>query len=178
MRLITCRRILISLIFFFASVWLVYRWVFPFGFSHYCDSALMAALTNYAMEHQKKYPSGGDTPTASLCRLFPEYVTPNLIAGKAGLSLAANDTLRHRGLFTPDQCGWYYVDGLSMDDDPILALFWDKYHLGHNGQILNGGGIKVFFVNGTSKIIAETEWDDFLLEQRNLYDQIRKREQK
>ena len=68
---------------------------------------------------------------------------------------------------SPDTCGWHYVEGLRKDDDPRLALFWDKVGLGHNGERLNGGGHIVTFVDGFPKHIPESEWTGFLDEQES-----------
>jgi len=71
-------------------------------------------------------------------------------------------------LLTPETCGWHYVPGLRLDDDPRLALFWDKIGLDHNGGRLNQDGHTVWFVGGQPKFIPETEWRTFMEEQRKL----------
>ena len=70
--------------------------------------------------------------------------------------------------WTPETCGWNYVEGLRLDSDGGLALFWDKEGLGHNGERLSGGGHIVSFVYGERKHIPAAQWDSFLEEQKKL----------
>ena len=71
----------------------------------------------------------------------------------------------------PNSCGWRYVEGLRVDDDPGLAIFWDKVGLGHNGQRLSEPGHTVFFIGGDQRFIAGTDWQPFLSEQARLLEQ-------
>jgi hypothetical protein len=71
-------------------------------------------------------------------------------------------------LLTPETCGWHYVEGLRLDDDPRIALFWDKVGLDHNGGRLAEGGHFVMTVDGQRKYIPEAEWEEFLAEQSKL----------
>ena len=58
--------------------------------------------------------------------------------------------------------------GLRKDDDPRLALFWDKVGLGHNGEQLRDGGHWVCFVGSEIEHIPEAQWEAFLAEQVRL----------
>jgi hypothetical protein len=78
------------------------------------------------------------------------------------------DILERGELLGPETCGWHYVEGLRQDDDPRLALFWDKAGLDHNGGRMAGGGHIVLFVDRQRKYIPEAEWHDFVEEQRKL----------
>ena len=71
-------------------------------------------------------------------------------------------------LLSPETCGWHYVAGLRKDDNPRLALFWDKAGLGHNGERLSDGGHHVWFVSGISEHISGNRWEAFLAEQEQL----------
>tara|TARA_R110002096_G_scaffold114250_2_gene248052 strand:+ start:897 stop:1205 length:309 start_codon:yes stop_codon:yes gene_type:complete len=71
-------------------------------------------------------------------------------------------------LLGPQSCGWHYVEGLRSDDDPRIALFWDKAGLGHNGGRLSCGGHIVFFVDSDHRHVTEAEWPEFIKEQTNL----------
>jgi hypothetical protein len=57
---------------------------------------------------------------------------------------------------------------LRKDDDPRLALFWDKVGLGHNGERLPAGGHFVCRVNGEIEYVAGDRWSEFLTEQEQL----------
>ena len=69
---------------------------------------------------------------------------------------------------TPEACGWHYVEGLRKDDDPRLAVFWDKAGLGHNGERLSEGGHFVCLVGGSVEYVPGDRWEGFLAEQERL----------
>jgi hypothetical protein len=148
--------------------WLCYRWTFPYGWSHCCDKQLMLALRFYADEHGGAYPTGEATPEASLSLLYPKYTGEYLLQGKMVPVDAVRQILESGNRLGPDTCGWHYVDGLTLDDDSRLALFWDKAGLGHNGQRLFDGGRTVFFVKGGPEYIEGAKWKAFLEEQKTL----------
>ena len=72
-------------------------------------------------------------------------------------------------LLDPETCGWNYVEGLRLDSNPKLALFWDKEGLNEMGRRLSEGGHYVSFVGGPSyNYVPASRWDSFLEEQRRL----------
>jgi hypothetical protein len=97
-------------------------------------------------------------------RLADEVV----LRGKTVPESVVKEVLERGDLLTPDTCGWHYVEGLRLDDDPRLALFWDKAGLDHMGGRLAEGGHLVLFVRGDRKHISEADWEEFLVEQSNL----------
>jgi len=144
------------------------RWQFPYGHSHCCDMGLMSALHSYAGAHGGNFPSGEATPEASLSLLYPQYADANLLRGKTVPESEVAAILMRGKLLGPESCGWHYIAGLAMTDDPRLALFWDKVGLGHNGQRLSPHGRHVFFVNFERRFVLDSEWDEFTKEQEEL----------
>src|SRR6267142_2049671 len=123
-----------------------YHHRYPYGWSHCCDKVLAFALFQYADEHDGWFPQGEATPEASLSLLYRQ--DPALaynLRGKTVPESIVRARLEAGELLTPETCGWHYVEGLRKDDDPRLALFWDKVGLGHNGERLSGGGHWVCF---------------------------------
>ncbi len=151
-----------------------WRHHYPYGWSHCCDTGLSMVLQNYAVTHGGAFPAGEATPEASLSLLYREktgeerLADANLLRGKTVPESVVKEVLERGELLTPDTCGWHYVEGMRMDDDPRLALFWDKVGLNHNGGLLDGGGHTVWLVNGVSEYIPESEWDEFIAEQNKL----------
>jgi len=141
---------------------------YPYGWSHCCDKALMLVLHGYARDHDGNFPAGEPTPEASLSLLYPKYADENLLRGKTIPLEVVENILKQGKRLTPDTCGWHYVEGLTMKDDPELALFWDKVGLNHNGRLLSAGGHEVFFVRYDYRYIPEAEWADFLRKQAEL----------
>jgi len=148
---------------------------YPYGMSHCCDLILHGALRDYAMSHGGAFPSGEATPEASLSLLYREkrddgwrLADAVLLRGKTVPESVVKEILERGQLLAPETCGWRYVEGLRLDDDPRLALFWDKVGLDHNGGRLADGGHIVMFVDGQTKYIPATEWETFTKEQHKL----------
>jgi hypothetical protein len=162
--------ILLSLVAFIRTL---YRWQYPYGVSHCCDLILYSALQEYAGGHNGAFPLGQITPEASLGLVYSNiiWVTPDLLRGRTVEETVVRKTLEHGLSLGPDSCGWHYVEGLRLDDDPRLALFWDKIGLGHNGRRLSTPGHTVLSVDGDRRFIPDDEWAKFLQEQRALLEE-------
>jgi hypothetical protein len=144
---------------------------YPYGWSHCCDKQLMMALLNYADRHGGWYPKGEASPEASLSLLHrdaAESVSAELLRGKTVPVADVRARLEAGELLTPDTCGWHYVEGLRKDDDPRLALFWDKAGLGHNGERLANAGHYVHFLDWSTTHVPDSRWKEFLAEQEEL----------
>ena len=137
---------------------------YPFGAEHRCDKQLWFALREYAEQHGGKFPSGEATPEASLSLLGAKWT---YLLHHRGVATETVQNILERGeLLTPETCGWNYVEGLRMDSNGAIALFWDKEGLSEIGQRLSGGGHNVTFVNASSEYIPAARWSTFLDEQR------------
>ena len=132
------------------------------------------ALRQYATTHGGAFPAGQATPEASLSLLYREKVDgypladADLLRGKTVPESVVKEILERGDLLTPKSCGWHYVEGLRLDDDYRLALFWDKAGLDHNGGLMPQGGHLVLFVNGNREHIVGADWERFLEDQRKL----------
>ena len=148
-----------------------YRYVYPYGRSHCCNKQLYFALLEYADQHGGNFPAGEATPEASLSLIHDRHGHDyaNLLCGKTGSEESTKRVLDDGKLLSPETCGWHYLEGLRSDDDPQLALFWDKEGLGHNGERLTGGGHIVMFVDGFTKHIIAEDWEQFRGDQRLLF---------
>lgn len=148
-----------------------YRDRYPHGWSHCCDKQLMFALFAYADRHGGWSPRDEASPEASLSLLHrdaPGSVDANLLRGKTVPEAAVRSRLDAGQLLTPETCGWHYVEGLRNDDDPRLAMFWDKAGLGHNGERLPDEGHFVCLVTGLIDYVPGERWEEFLTDQQRL----------
>jgi hypothetical protein len=142
------------------------RYQFPYGMYHRCDKQLWSALRDYAEAHGGKFPSGEATPEASLRLLGKDYA---YLLVRRGESVEEVEQMLDRGeLLGPETCGWNYVEGLRLDSNPRLALFWDKEGLSEIGGRLSGGGHFVSYVGWPYEHVPASEWDSFVEEQRRL----------
>ena len=147
-----------------------HRYTYPYGSSHCCLKGLGLALWNYAEQHNGRFPTGGGCPEASLSLLYRgDYgIDGWYLCGKTKSPTVAQEILERGELLGPDTCDWHYVEGLTLSDDPRLALVWDKVGLGHNGQRLPRGGHSVWRLGGGEEVISGSEWQEFLDEQARL----------
>ena len=149
--------------------WGTYARHYPYGYSHSCDKQLLFALLNYADNHGGAFPVGKESPQASFALLYPDYAPAYLLAGQSFSESDAKSILDAGGHLTAEQCSWHYVEGLRKDDDSRFALFWDRLGLGHWGNRHSPPGRTVFFVSGSSDVIADSDWEKFLDEQNGLW---------
>jgi hypothetical protein len=142
---------------------------YPYGWSHCCLKCLGLALYQYAENNGGHFPTGAGSPEASLSLLYRGHygINEEILRGKTVPVEKVKGILERRGLLGPDSCGWHYVDGLTMSDDPGLALVWDKVGLGHNGEDLEGGH-SVWFLHDMENVIPAAEWPQFLKHQEEL----------
>jgi len=148
--------------------WIWFRITYPFGTSHCCSDVLSSSLVGYATNHGGWFPYGRSTLEASLSLLCDADTNLlDIVRGKnIPLKMARESWSRQRSL-DPESCGWHYVEGLQTNDDPQIALAWDKvFGLGHNGQRIRGLAHEVILVDGSRKGIAMKEWPKFAQEQR------------
>ena len=144
---------------------------YPYGWSHCCDLGLYLGLDNYATLHDGVFPAGESSPEASLSLLYPELADANLLRGKSVPESVVQAVLDDGKRLGPDTCGWHYAEGLRQDDNPKLALFWDKAGLDHNGGRLAGGGHIVIYLKLRIEQVPAAEWDKFLAEQKQLFEE-------
>ncbi len=146
----------------------LYHYRFPYGWSHCCDILLGRALVDYAEDHGGRFPSGGGSPEASLSLLYSNYADANLLRGKTVPLETVERALSTNGKLGPESCGWHYVEGLSLSDDPRIAIVWDKVGLGHNGQRPENGGHSIIRADGMRDFVSGSAWPKFLQEQQEL----------
>lgn len=170
LKFLTRKKVIIPLLLFCGLIaYSRYRYHqrYPYGWSHCCETQLSFALHDYADRHGGKFPHGGTTPEASLGLLYPRDANAYLLSGKIVPPEETEAVLTSGGTLSPEICGWHYVEGLTIDDDPELALFWCKEPLGHNGQVSDS--YVVWTVSGIKEYVALSEWEDYLKQQQELH---------
>jgi hypothetical protein len=145
------------------------RAMYPYGQSHCCILGMMFALEGYAQENGGKYPAGGESPEADLSQLFKsQHVDANTLRGMTVPEKMVQRILERGDLLGPESCGWQYVPGLTLADDPELALLWCKSALDHNGRRSKDGGREVVFIGADRRWISGDRWPAFLERQKDL----------
>ncbi|MBX3414824.1 MAG: hypothetical protein KF708_19215 [Pirellulales bacterium] len=134
-------------------------------------------LWRYAEQHGGQFPTGGDTPEASLSLLYPDYDDGWLLRGNTYPLQPAVDLLAAGKPLTPETCGWHYVDGLRQPPPGAgwsnVALFWAKREVGHNGERLREGGHYVGFIHGDTGYVKAADWARFVADQEKAAAAIR-----
>lgn len=171
----------IATILFLGCIAILY-WVdrakYPYGHSHSCILQLRSPLMEYAEEHDGNFPAGEASPEASLSLVvLTQPLGGELLRGKTVPRRKVDAILASGGLLAPETCGWHYVEGLRTNDDPRIAIVWDKVGLGHNGEDI--GFHEVLFLDGSREFVAKSRWENFLAEQAELRaDSARARSQR
>lgn len=158
---------------FFALVVLLFiaayffRPTYPYGWQHRCILQLDLELQGYAKRHGGRFPDGQATPEASLSLLHKEEDNdPGMLTGMTVPEEKVIAILNSGKLLGPDTCGWHYIPGLTLADDPNLAIAWCKEPLGHNAQLTDDGGREVIFVGSHRDYISGKDWNAFLADQK------------
>src|SRR5262245_8564976 len=89
-----------------------------------------SALDEYARKHGGRFPAGERTPELSLMLLCDRDTL---------VSAVFKDTLLYnpQEAAEPKNCKWHYVEGLTLADDPSLAVVWeDRPAMGVCRQVL------------------------------------------
>lgn len=153
-------------------VW--YRYTYPFGWSHACSAGLGLALEGYSSEHGGWFPHGEATPEASLSLLYKDDPDTALwtLGGKNILREIVEATLKRDGKLSPATCGWHYVEGLRENDNPEIAVAWDKViGLSHNGHRIDGMMHEVIILGAGHRYVSKRDWPEFIANQKKLLAQ-------
>jgi hypothetical protein len=154
-----------------------WRTVYPYGRSHCCILGMMFALQGYAEENGGRFPAGGESPEADLSLLYTSQLADaDTLRGMTVSRKKVQGILDRGGLLGPDSCGWHYVPGLTLADDPGLALLWCKTALNHNGSPSKDGGREVLFIGRGREWVSGDGWPAFLERQKDLMKRRSKRE--
>src|SRR5580658_6697265 len=100
----------------FVGGWLVVQFAgwrhavnYPYGWSHCCIKQFMFALDQYADAHDGHYPSGKESPEASLSLLYyQELGDANLLRGKTVPEEVVQAIFDKEAFLSPETCGWHY----------------------------------------------------------------------
>jgi hypothetical protein len=163
---------LVLIVTFVAAVVGWWKWSFPYGHSHSCSKGLGVTLRIFANDHEGWYPYGGRTPEESLsliCTNGDPYHLKSLLRGKHLPQSVVDDALNRHGVLSPESCGWHYVEGLREDDNPNLAVAWDRVTgLDHNGRRRSDLQHEILRLDGSSGFISKGRWSAFIEEQQML----------
>ncbi len=142
---------------------------YPYGASHCCILAMASSLQSYASANKGRFPSGGATPEASLGMLNGvSGIGPEILRGMTVQESKTRRALEQGHPLSPATCGWHYVEGLTLADDPRIAILWCKEALDHNGRRWPDGRREVVYVDGRRRQVSGDEWPAFLADQEKL----------
>ena len=153
---------------FVLAIICVYCWYWPYGQRSCAVPCMLAALRSYADDNKGWFPVGKGDALKSLALLYPKYIGPraDLLAGISGDRSVVDALVKSGGEISGNISSWVYFDGLRVDDDPSLALIYER----HTGLHFNGsrgvaGNHVVGFVDGSFSEIPDKLWSDWLAKQ-------------
>lgn len=170
---------------FFAAVLLflggyaAYTYYYPYGARPASLPLMLAALGDYGHQNSGSFPDARGEPLDSLRLLCPRYLPESEpLAGLSGNIKLLRKQVIGNFRITADASSWVYWPGLKTDDNPDIALIWERV----SGVRFNGSrahGHEVGFVGGYMRQVPDAEWEAFLKEQERLRKEaISKREGK
>lgn len=150
------------------AVYFTYRHRYPYGARPACLPVLLAALQSYSDKHGGAFPNEGKGPLEALMMLYPDQLADcEPIAGLSGDRKLLKKQIADGSPISEAASSWVYWPGLRSDDDPEIALIWER----RSGLRFNGSrayGHEVGFVGGYMRQISDVAWQSFLKDQERL----------
>lgn len=157
----------------------LYRRQFPHGSRPAYLPIMLQALNSYSAANQGRYPQGNGSSFVALSELYPSYVVyEGPLAGLSGdRDVLKRDLAKGFGL-SSNCCSWIYWPGFRSDDDPEIALIWNRESgIGFNGEKMSGHAVG--FIRGDMRQVPDRQWDEFVKRQEILRaNALRNRKQK
>lgn len=153
---------------------LVQRWRFPYGYRAACLPMVTMALYTYGHDHSGRLPAGGGSPLSSLQLVYPEYVPyAGHLAGLSGDVAGTVRALEAGQRLSDSLSSWVYQEGFRIDDDPPVAVLWDrKDGISGNASRMEPGSRIVGFSDGSMRYVSAKDWQQFEQEQSALRAQV------
>jgi hypothetical protein len=157
----------VSLLFllFVGGAILVYRHTYPYGVRPASLPIMIEALRAYSTDKAGAFPDAGANPLEALRKLYPKYLADPLpLAGLSGDRQLLKQQILEGSAITEAASSWVYWPGLSSDDDPEIAVIWER----RSGLRFNGSraqGHEVGFVGGYMRQVSDGNWEAFVKEQ-------------
>jgi hypothetical protein len=149
-----------------------HRFHYPFGERPCCLPCTLESLREYAGAHEGNFPGGYSSQNALSKLYFESFISAHLLAGISGDIKLAERELSSKSDISDEASSWVYWPGFQITDDPKIAIIWEKRAgLRFDGKRISGGHI-VGFIEGSSRVISDSDWDQFLREQKTLRQQI------
>ena len=152
------------------ALYILHHHFYPHGWRAGMLPTFMTEMSAYAQDHGGWYPKDGNSSLESLQKLYPVYEEEGL-AGLSGSESRTLKLLKHNQPLTEAASSWIYFPGFRNDDDPNLAIIWER----EEGLFVTGGradGHAVGFVGGGYDNISSAEWADFLKKQEALRQKV------
>ena len=152
-----------------------YRLVYPYGERPCCLPCTLEALREFAAGNSGNFPKVGTNSMESLLELYPKYlVDRTLLAGISGNRKLLEQEILTGAEITDDASSWAYWPGFGLDDDPEIAIIWErKAGLGFDGR--RSFGHAVGFISGEHRQVPDVAWESFLKQQDTLRQNARNR---
>jgi len=145
-----------------------YHYIYPYGARPACLPNVLQALRSYSLEHGGSFPNATKAPLEALRGLYPRYLVDcRPLAGLSGDQELLEHQIAGNSQITEAASSWVYWPGLRSDDNPDIAIIWErKPGLRFNGSRAHGH--EVGFIGGHMRQVADSAWNAFLKAQQEL----------
>jgi len=144
----------------------------PFGRHQHCMKQTGLTLVQYALEHQGEFPYHTNGFGDALVLALKETGVPHKLVTAPGDDGTWLLEFIQSGADVPEErCTRAYVQGLSRDSNPEIALIFDRYPTRGGDHSRSPWGPKlrdVSMVAGDHGIIKEHDWPEFARNQIDL----------
>jgi len=145
-----------------------------FGHAH-CIAQAGGSLLQYASEHQSNFPTHTNGYGDALLLVVKEYLPEGpCLTGPGYDSDVFKKALASNGNVDEATCGRVYIQGLTTSSDPEIAILFDKLptpggdHCHGLARLTAPLCREVLFVDGSHRMIQESEWLEFSQKQIEL----------
>jgi len=147
---------------------LFYHHHYPYGARPACLPVLLEALRSYSLENGGAFPDSRTEPLEALRMLYPKHLPDcQPIAGLSGDRELLKKHIADGSKLDEAASSWVYWPGLRFDDNPDMALIWErKPGLRFNGS--RAQGHEVGFIGGYIRQVPDAQWETFLKEQEQM----------
>ena len=145
-------------------------WLYPFGNRRCALMCMYSPLSTFAYDHGGRFPCSKNGAFDALSQLYPEYTPcPEVLAGISGNRKALAECIKLGKAFSEIECGWVYFQGMSVTDNPKIAILWDRIGgVSGDGRRDLKGRHPVLFIDGDIQLVKKEQWDLFVKQQQEL----------
>ena len=170
---------LISIPLLYVVAFICFAFFNPFHAHQHCIKNTGLALRMYATDHEGRFPADTNGFGNALLLLVKggylgdtnNTFSVRLVTGPGDDGAVFTETLRTGARIPEEKCSRVYVQGLSEENNPQIAILWDKKSNPGGDHFRRPWGPllrEVSLLDGSMQVIREKDWPHFASNQVEL----------